>query len=118
MMKQLYGFQGSVGLFAVLRELWPIDDAAQPMLAMLCASARDPLLRCTADFVLDLDVGDETGPAEIGAEVARSFPNRSTPGVLHHIGQNVGASWAQAGLLIGRRTKRRARHVGGRRGRT
>ena len=79
------------------------------MLALLLATARDPLLRATADLILDLAPGDPIGPAEIAAEVGRSFPHRYTPGVLHHIGQNAGATWVQAGVLAGRLKKHRTR---------
>lgn len=108
MLRQLYALRPNVPVFAALRALWTVDPAGQPMIALLCAMARDPLLRSTADLVLALDPGSTVSPSEIGAEVGRSFPNRYAPGVLHHIGQNVAASWKQAGLLQGRRTKHRS----------
>ena len=37
-------------LFRGLRDLWDADEAAQPLLALLCSLARDPLLRATADL--------------------------------------------------------------------
>ena len=109
MMRALYALRGSVPLFAGLRELWSVEAAAQPMLALLAASARDPLLRATADHVLALPVGAATGPVELAREVELSFPHRYSRGVLHHVGQNTGASWVQAGLLTGRATKHRTR---------
>lgn len=109
MMRALYTLQGSSPVFAALRELWAVDSDAQPLLALLAASARDPLLRASADYVLALPVGTSTSPSQLGHEVASAFPHRYSPGVLHHIGQNAGASWVQAGFLVGRRGKRRIR---------
>jgi len=109
MLRQLYGLSGDVPIFAALRGLWVADPAAQPILALLCATARDPLLRATAHKVLAMQPGDLTGPAELAAEVASAFPNRYKPGTLHHIGQNTGASWTQSGLLRGRLKKERVR---------
>lgn len=109
MLRELYTLDGGVPVFAALRELWAIDVDAQPMIAALCAVARDPLLRATVPLILALPIGEPIGPAAIAEEVARAFPNRYTPGVLHHIGQNTGASWVQAGLLAGRQRKHRSR---------
>ena len=109
MLRQLYALSGDVPVFAALRGLWSADPAAQPLLALLCATARDPLLRATSHRVVALEPGDPIGPSELAAEVAAAFPNRYKPGTLHHIGQNTGASWVQAGLLHGRVRKVRAR---------
>ena len=51
-LSELYALDEAVPLFRLLRELWPIDEPGRPMLAFLCASARDPLLRMTAKPVL------------------------------------------------------------------
>jgi hypothetical protein len=109
MLRQLYGLSGDVPIFAALRGLWDADPYAQPLLALSCATARDPLLRATAHAVLTLQPCDHIGPAELAAEVASAFPNRYKPGTLHHIGQNTGASWTQGGLLRGRLKKERVR---------
>lgn len=98
-LRQLYGLRGDIPIFAALRILWPIATEGQPMISVLCAVARDPLLRSTADYVLSLAIDDPTGPAALGAEVGRSFPNHYGAGTLDHIGRNTGASWVQAGLL-------------------
>ena len=45
----LYALDPAVPIFRTLRYFWSRDAAAQPLLALLCACARDPLLRQTAD---------------------------------------------------------------------
>ena len=40
-LKQLYGMRPDIPVFAALRELWDVKFSDQPILALLCASARD-----------------------------------------------------------------------------
>ena len=48
----LYGLDTSNAIFRALRRLWPLDESAQPVLALAASLARDPLLRSTQDFIL------------------------------------------------------------------
>lgn len=107
-LRKLYLLDLSKPVFAALRELWDVDVKAQPTLALLCALARDPGLRATADVVLALTPGDRTGPHELADAIDQAFPDRYNPSVRHHMGQNGGASWKQSGLLQGSATKTRA----------
>lgn len=109
-LRKLYALDSNVPLFAALRALWPIDGSAQPLIALLSALARDPGLRATAETVLALAPGQTTGPAELAAAIEEAMPSRYNPSVRHHMGQNGGASWAQAGLLRGTMTKVRVHH--------
>ncbi len=52
-LRQLYSLDRSALLFRTLREFWNEDEKAQPLLALLCAVARDPILRGTAQFIID-----------------------------------------------------------------
>ena len=106
-LRKLYILDRSKPTFAALRELWALDPVAQPLLALLSALARDPGLRATAEAVLELQPGDMTGPRELAAAIEEAFPGRYNPSVRHHIGQNAGATWKQAGLLVGTLTKTR-----------
>lgn len=107
-LRKLYALDRSVSLFAALRALWPIDPAAQPLIALCCAVARDPGLRATAEMVLALRLGDQTGPAALAQAIAQAIPGRYNESTRHHMGQNAGASWVQAGLLRGVKTKTRS----------
>src|SRR5271166_1306510 len=44
-LQQLYGVGEAWPICAVMHRLWDRDPAARPMLALLCALARDPPLR-------------------------------------------------------------------------
>ena len=48
---ELYGLNAQVVLFRVLRDLWGRHETSRPLLALLLALARDPLLRATATVV-------------------------------------------------------------------
>ena len=44
-LRELYALRADVPVFAGLRSLWWDDPTSRPLLAVLCAAARDPLLR-------------------------------------------------------------------------
>lgn len=104
-LRELYALRSDVPIFASLRALWLADAGARPLLALLCAAARDPLLRSTAEDVLEASPGTTLTAPAFSEAVERSFPGRFTPGVLARIGRNVASSWTQSGYLRGRTSK-------------
>lgn len=106
---EMYGLDPSLALFRVLRHLWRIDPRSQPLLAMLCALARDPLLRVTAHPVLALAPGDELIRSRFAAVIRSSVGSRLNDAVLDKVARNAGSSWAQSGHLDGRVRKIRHR---------
>ncbi len=110
-LKQLYGLRADLPVFAAMRELWPVSAPSQPLLAILCASARDVLLRTTADIVLGASPGAVVAGDELSDAIALAHPGRYSPSTLHNLGQNIISSWVQAGLLAGRRGKHRVSPV-------
>lgn len=108
-LRELYSLSGEVLLFYALRELWPSDHEAQPMLALLCAVARDPILRATAGLMLDTDQGATVTPHMIAAAADAGFPGRWNPMMLANIGRHAASSWQQSGHLSGRQRKVRIR---------
>jgi hypothetical protein len=104
-MRELYALDRKILLFRALRELWDEDAQAQPLFALLCAVARDPLLRSTAESILAIPVGETVTPSMLAEAVNTSFPNRYNSKTLASIGRNTISSWQQAGLLSGKRHK-------------
>jgi hypothetical protein len=96
-------------LFRALRDLWDVDAEAQPLLTLLAAAAREPLLRATAPAVLAAPVDSIVTPGMLAEAVGASFPERYNPRTLANIGGNAASSWTQSGHLRGRTPKRRAR---------
>ena len=106
---QLYALRPERVLYRALRDLWAASAEEQPVIALLCALARDPLLRATAPVVLNAVEGDVLTPQMLEAAIDTHFPGRYSPVVRARVGQNTISSWAQSGHLVGYRTKTRVR---------
>ena len=110
-LSEVYGLDAAVYLFRHLRFFWELDDEGRPLLACLCANARDPLLRMTASRVLSARVGEVVTSAELDDAVESSAPSRFNPPTRNKIARNALSSWTQSGHLEGRRVKKRRRPV-------
>jgi hypothetical protein len=108
---EMYGLDPKLAIFRVLRRIWPLGPQGQPQLAILCALARDPILRATAHSVLILAPGEELIRSRFAAAIRNSVGNRMNDAVLDKVARNAASSWAQAGHLEGRVRKIRRRIV-------
>jgi hypothetical protein len=108
-LKALYGLDPAVPVFRALRRLWDVDAEGRPLLALLCGFARDPLLRMTADVVLDAEVGSQITPEDVEERLRREAPGRFSESSERSIARNVLSSWTQSGHLTGHLKKTRAR---------
>ena len=104
-LRELYALEPRVPIFRVLRRLWQVDVPGRPLLAMLCAVARDPLLRATAPAVLALPVGAELVRSRFLDDIRQTVGVRLNEAVLDKVARNAASSWAQAGHLRGRMRK-------------
>ena len=98
---ELYALDPRIPIFRVLRRLWPVDMPGRPLLAMLSALARDPLLRSTAPFVLTLPVGAELDRARFRDTLRQSVGRRLNDAVLDQAARKCASSWTQSGHLVG-----------------
>ncbi len=103
----LYALDTQSPLFRALRRLWTSDEAAQPMLALTAALARDPLLRGTQAFMLQKQPGTHVAREELEGLLASSYPDRFSAASLKSFAQNVNGSWTSACFLSGRQRKTR-----------
>jgi len=108
-LREFYALDLKTLIFRALRDLWDADPQAQPMLALLCATARDPILRAVTPFLLTLPLGTTVRPGMISEEAERKFPGKFGPNTLRSLGRNTASSWEQAGLLYEKRDKERVR---------
>ena len=106
---ELYGLDARVMLFRALRHLWADDEAARPILALLLALARDPLLRASARAVLATPIGQEFSRQPMKDDLAATVEDRLSPATLDTVVRNASASWTQSGHLHGRSRKARQR---------
>ncbi len=108
-LRELYGINGKVTVFRALRDLWEVDKEAQPMLALLCACARDPILRATSSVILAAPDRTPITPAMISKAASEAFPGRYNATMLANIGRHAASSWRQSGHLKGRFAKVRSK---------
>jgi hypothetical protein len=107
-MSALYSLDTCSPIFRALRRLWPGSAAAQPMLALAAALARDPLLRATQDFILGQPVGAAVSREAVERFLAQTYPDRFSLASLKSFAQNVAGTWTAAGVLSGHRNKTRS----------
>ena len=106
---ELYGLDPEIAIFRVLRRLWDIDSASQPLLAILAALARDPLLMATAQAILPLTDGIELPRKSMAEQLRTAVGDRLNDATLDKVIRNAASSWSQAGHLSGRTFKVRRR---------
>lgn len=112
-LRELYVLRNDSPLFRALGDLWNDDPAGQPLLAGLCALARDAVFRASAQAIFDSEPGDEVTSRDLAEAVAKSFPESYSDTTLAKIGRNTFSSWEQTGHLdaVARTTKVRRRAV-------
>ncbi|WP_141223924.1 hypothetical protein [Granulicella pectinivorans] len=102
---ELYGLDPKLPIFRVLRRLWDAEPSSGPLLSLLTALARDPLLLATAQVILPLNEGVEM-PRKLMTESLRSaVGTRLSDATLDKVVRNAASSWSQAGHLRGRTFK-------------
>jgi hypothetical protein len=107
-LRELYGLDPSLAVFRCFRQLWSTDSTGRPLLAILCACARDPLLRTSGVVILQAPVGSVITSGDFAQAMERAAPGRFSPKTLRSMGSNLYASWTQSGHLTGGKTRRRA----------
>lgn len=99
-LRELYLLRPDSLLFRALRDLWPLDDDAQPLLAGLCSLARDAVFRASAAAITASSPGDCLTSADLSSAVGEQFPMSYGDGTLAKIGRNTFSSWEQSGHLV------------------
>ena len=107
-LSELYSLDPAVSLYRVLRRLWAIDPAGRPLLAFLCAIARDPLLAASASAVIPLPIGNEFARSPMKDAIRAAVHDRLNESILDKVVRNAASSWTQGGHLVGRTIKKRA----------
>ena len=104
-LRELYAFDPAVPLFAALRRLAVQDPASLPMVALLVAWSRDPLLRATWPAVGSAPEGQRVESSALAAALQHAFGDQYSELNRNKIGRNAASSWTQAGHLAGRTKK-------------
>ncbi|MBF0098007.1 MAG: hypothetical protein HQM04_12935 [Magnetococcales bacterium] len=97
----LYGLDPNIPLFRVFRYFWQRDPEGRPLLAGICAFARDALLRQSAPFILGLQPNKPFNRSALELFLDDHNPGRFSKNTLSSVAGNLAASWAKMGLLHG-----------------
>lgn len=108
---ELYALDPAVPLYRALRQLWQTDPQSRPMLALLVASARDPLLRSATPVVLATPLGAVCDARSIDSAIAKLLGPRLSDSTRYKVARNAASTFTQAGLLTGKVRKLRSRPV-------
>jgi hypothetical protein len=108
-LSELYALDTGVPIFRALHRLWRAEPEAQPVLALLCGLARDPLLRATVPAVIGLRSGQSFDRDAMAATLTAQACKRLNDSILGKVVRNAASSWTQSGHLSGRTLKRRQR---------
>lgn len=107
-LRRFYALDPHSLLFRALRDLWD-DDAGQALLAILCALARDPVLRASASIILDVEPDHLVGPSDFEAAVEAAFPGAYKENTRRTTAQKIASSWTQSGHLRAEKPTRKVR---------
>jgi hypothetical protein len=104
-LSELYSLDPDVPLFRIMRNLWRLDERGQPLLALLVALARDPLLAATTSAVIPLGPNEEFARGPMRQALREAVGSRLSDATLDKVARNAASSWSQAGHLTGRTFK-------------
>lgn len=101
-LRDRYALDPDVPIFRILRLLWNRDEQGQPLMALLVAAFRDPVLRSTMPGVVKLPVDQHVTAHDFGRIIGEAFPDRFTDETLTAAAERTSSSYKQSGHLRGR----------------
>ena len=104
----LYALDPDITLFRILRFFWNRDIDGQPLLALLCAYARDSILRSSAAFIQSYSFGEIVTREALEEFIDNQEPGRFSNATLKSTAQNINSTWTKSGHLQGRVKKIRS----------
>ena len=104
---ELYGLDPAIPLFRVLRRLWDIGPDGRPLLALLAAIARDPLLAATCPAIIAMPANADLHRDSLKGALQAAVRDRLSDSTLEKVCRNAASTWAQSGHLEGRTFKKR-----------
>ncbi len=105
----LYGLDPTITIYRNLLYFWKRDKEGRLLIALLCAYARDPVLRLSRPFVFSAGFGHPVVREELEAFLDELEPGRFSKATLKSTAQNINSTWTQSGHLKGRVRKIRSK---------
>lgn len=100
-LSDLYALDPKVPIYRVFRALWDSEEEGRPVLALMLALARDPILQMGESFVLGLALGESITRDDTEVELRRLHGDRFRASSIRSYAQNINGTWTQAGYLKG-----------------
>jgi hypothetical protein len=104
-LKALYGLDPAIPVYRVMRRFWDDDPEGRALLALLCAIARDPLLRDSVRLVMETPVGSVISTGQFEESVRPSYSETTRAATASHLV----STWHAAGFLSAGPTRARTR---------
>ncbi len=105
---ELYGLAPSIPLFRILLYFWKRDHDGQPLIALLCAFARDSILRSSTPFIQAYSKGQSVTREAMEEFIEKQEVGRFSKATLKSTAQNINSTWTKSGHLQGRVKKSRS----------
>ncbi len=98
-LRDRFALDPTVPIFRVLRLLWDRDQAGQPLMTLLVALFRDPVLRSSMELVINRAPEQVISSREFSECVNLTLPQRLTEKTLKSTGENTTSTFKQSGHL-------------------
>lgn len=100
-LRDRFALDPDVPIFNVLRLLWERDQPGQPLLALLVAAFRDPVLRATVPAMIEREPDQAFPSREFASIINEAFPGKLKEKTLKAIGERATSTYKQSGHLRG-----------------
>ena len=108
---ELYSLDPSLTVFRLLRYFWDRDEAGRPLLSLMCAFSRDPLLRKSILYIYSHKEGEPVDRITLEDYLGKGMPGHYSNSTLTSIAQNINSTWTKSGHLNGRAKKYRSKAI-------
>ena len=112
-LRELYGLDPDLLIFRSLRDLWEENVADQPELALLCSTARDPILRAITPFLVQIPEGTQVTPKSISEEAEKRFPDKFAPTSRDRLSRNSSRVLAHGWIALRKAGQTQGKAQGG-----
>jgi hypothetical protein len=108
-LRELYALDPEVPVFSEMRARWASGADGRPLLALLCALARDSLLRASVPVVVEAAPGTSVTRNHFENAIVVARGKRFSDDTLKAIVSHLYTSWTESGHLSGQRSRIRTR---------
>lgn len=108
-LRDRFALDPAVPIFQVLRLLWDRDQAGQPLMALLVAAFRDPVLRATVPLIIDRQPDQVVPSRDLGRAIDAAYSDKLNSATLKTTAERAVSSYRQSGHLWGRSNCKRQR---------